>query len=274
MFPTSESAGFRFNTQADADAFRKTIFDAGLRHARPICWHDKNKAFPKVVTGASCFFLRFADGCIGITAAHVVRGFQKARAATSSLVCQLHVMPFDLTAALVDIDDDIDIATFAISDHDLKTTQSDPFDVSWSWPLTEVVRRHAPIQVVGYPENVRMIDPTDRSAVFQAWGALDFVEDFTKNEIIVVYDPKKVIGSPTLPPLGYNMSGCSGGPAIIHGTRAGLHRWYPVGLVIAGTKTSEGASSEFDMIRIRRIDCVEPTGRIRRPGDVGWLPGQ
>jgi hypothetical protein len=73
----------------------------------------------KEIVGASCFVLRFATGLVGVTAAHVIREYQKAKAATPSLVCQLHLMPFDLDGALVDINDDLDIATFAISERDL-----------------------------------------------------------------------------------------------------------------------------------------------------------
>ena len=97
------------------------------------------------------------------------------------------------------------------------------------------------------------------------------MEDFTEGEILLVYDPEKVMGAPTKPPLGYNMSGCSGGPAIIHETRNGLHVWHPVGLMMGGPKLSEGAAADFDMIRIRRIDCIQPNGRIR-VADTGWLP--
>lgn len=272
MRPTPDSANFQFKTKEEADAFHETIASAGLRYARPIFWHDNNKPFPKEVTGASCFFLRSSTTYIGVTAAHVVREYQKTRAATQSLVCQLHLMPFNLEGALIDIDDTVDIATFSISERGLKATLSDPLDVSLSWPPKGVVKRDASIQLVGYPENIRIINPADRSAVFQAWGALDLVEDFTDSEILIVYDPKRVIGTPTLPPLGYNMSGCSGGPAIIHETRGGLHLWHPVGLIVGGPKSGEGDAAEFDMIRIRRIDCIEPTGHIRRATDTGWLP--
>jgi hypothetical protein len=263
---------FQFRTMEEADAFRKTIWDSGLRFGRPIVWHDNNQRFPKDVTGASCFFLRLKSGYVGVTAAHVVRQFQTAKATTPSLVCQLHLMPFDLEGALIDINDDVDIATFAISERDLKTTLSDAFDVSSQWPPQDVVQRDASIQLVGYPENIRIIDPTDRSAVFQAWGALDFVEDFTTDNIFLVYQPDKVTGAPNKPPLAFNMSGCSGGPAIIHETRNGLHRWYPVGLIVGGPKVGEGEAAEFDIIPIRRIDCIGPDGRIQRPADTGWLP--
>ncbi len=272
MRPTPDNANFQFKTKAEADAFRETIYLVGLRYGRPICWHDNNKPFPKEVTGASCFFLQFSTAYIGVTAAHVVREYQRARTVTPSLVCQLYLMAFDLEGALIDIDDAVDIATFSISEHGLKATSSDPFDVSFSWPPMGVVKRDAAIQLVGYPENIRIIDPAEQSAVFQAWGALSFVEDFNDSEILLVYDPKGVIGAPTPPPLGYNMSGCSGGPAIIHETRGGLHLWHPVGLIVGGPKLGEGTAAEFDMIRIRRIDCIEPTGHIRRAAETGWLP--
>jgi hypothetical protein len=129
------------------------------------------------VLRASCFVLRFADRLVGVTAAHVVREFQKAKATTPSIVCQLHLMPFDLEAALINIDDGLDVATFAISERQLKTTLTDAFDVSSRWPLDGVVTRDASIQLIGYPEeNIRVIDSVERSAVFNAWGALDFIE--------------------------------------------------------------------------------------------------
>ena len=56
------------------------------------------------------------------------------------------------------------------------------------------------------------------------------------------------------PPLGYNTSGCSGGPAIIHEARGGLHLWHPVGMIVGGPKFGQGDAAEFDMIRMRRID--------------------
>jgi len=272
---TLDNPRFGFKTEEDANNFRQEINAAGLRYARPICWHDNAKAFPKEIIGASCFILRFADRLVGVTAAHVVREFQKAKAATPSLVCQLHRMPFDLEAALIDIDDTLDIATFGISERELKTTLTDAFDVSARWPLEGVVERDASIQLIGYPENIRVINSFERSAVFNAWGAFDFIDDFNEREIILTYDPEKVLPSPTKPPLGYNMSGCSGGPAIVHEIRpSGLHLWHPVGIIVGGPKFGEGDAAAFDIIRVRRIDCIQPDGRIEGTSDTGWLPGR
>jgi hypothetical protein len=273
--PTLESPLFRFMTTEDANAFREEIAAAGLRYARPICWHDNNRTFPKEIVGASCFVLRFATGLVGVTAAHVIREFQKAKAATPSLVCQLHLMPFDLDGALIDIDDDLDIATFAVSERQLKTTLTDAFDVSSRWPLDGIVKPDTSIQLIGYPENIRVINSIEKSAVFNAWGALDFIQDYNEREIILTYEPEKVLGAPTKPPLGYNMSGCSGGPAIVHELRpSNFHVWHPVGLIVGGPRFGEGDAAEFDIIRVRRIDFIQADGHIRREVETGWLPGR
>jgi hypothetical protein len=130
-----------------------------------------------------------------------------------------------------------------------------------------------PIQLVGFQECLREIDYAGGSVNCGAYQALALVEDYTDREIIVIYDPEQSRGSPGLLPLGLNMSGCSGGPAVIHHTRNSTHRWYPVGLIVGGPcgQQGEGDSANYDTIHIRRIDCIEPDGHIRVP-DTGWLP--
>jgi hypothetical protein len=114
--------------------------------------------------------------------------------------------------------------------------------------------------------------------VHGALGMLTTVDHITDREIVVIYDPAQapmepLSGLAPAPPPRLNISGCSGGPAILHGMRRGLHRWFPVGAIVGGSGTaSEGAAREFDLIRIRRIDCIRPDGKIERRS-AGWLPG-
>jgi len=188
------------------------------------------------------------------------------------MICQLQVMPFDLTNAIIDINDDLDIATFAVLERDIRNIGAAAFDVSSQWPPDVRIEPGAAIQLIGFPENIRIINPLDRSAIFQAYGALAVVEDFNERDIIMIFDPNQVIAAPKKPSLGFNMSGCSGGPAVIHETRGGIHRWSPVGLIVGGPLgQAEGAAAEFDIIRIRRIHFIADNGSIR-PTDSGWLP--
>jgi hypothetical protein len=127
--------------------------------------------------------------------------------------------------------------------------------------------------LAGFPEIIRAVHP-DRSADFNAYGGLEVVEDVTDGEIIFAYDPERVqpLNAPK-PPLGFNLSGCSGGPVLMHGTRNGLHRWFPVGLLIAAPKEAgTGELASLNIVRARRIHCLKPDGTLDKASSGGWLP--
>lgn len=134
-----------------------------------------------------------------------------------------------------------------------------------------MVAKQMPIQLVGFPELLREIDCAGHSVACGAYGALALVKDYSDREIITIYDPLQCVGKPSLLPLGFNLSGCSGGPAVIHQTLNKIHRWYPVGMILRGPMDSEGDATNFDMIRGRRIDCIDEEGGIGC-GNTGWLP--
>ena len=267
-------AVMRFRSQQNADEFQKQITQAALRWGRPVWWYDWGQPFEKLeITGATCFVLKFKARYVGVTAAHVVKEILKARQYTPSLDCRIQLTPLYLPLAVIDMNDDLDIATFAISEQQVKDSGVQPFDVSVQWPPPDgLIAKKMPIQLVGFPECLRVIDYEGSSLICQAYGALALVEDYSEREITTVYDPAQSLGIPSLLPLGFNMSGCSGGPAVIHHTRNGVHRWHPVGLILRGPLgQAEGEAANFDIIRIRRIDCIQDDGRIRATR-TGWLP--
>ena len=126
----------------------------------------------------------------------------------------------------------------------------------------------------GFPEAERATPAPGVVAAF-ACGHLAMIEDVTKRDLIVTYDPAKDEAAPWAPwkpPLGYNMSGCSGGPVLSHGTRNGLQRWFLVGMIIGGPKgKGTGEAEGWNMIKMRRIHAIQPDGTIMQE-DSGWLP--
>jgi hypothetical protein len=238
-----------------------------LRVARPLIWHDKTEGWPKVLDGGTCFLLRFDEGIVGVTANHVVAAFEDAVVKNPNVVCQLRTVLFDLRTSSIDRDEDLDIATFRVSEAEAAGTEATVLDCRGNWPppMPDAMRA---LSICGYPEHMR-VTAADRSAEFQAWGALAAVESTTDREILITYDPARDRSSRwamTLPPLGLNLSGCSGGPVLMHGTRNGLHRWFPVAMVIAGPKDGkQGLFTDIDLIRLRRIHIVQPDGSISRP---------
>ncbi|MFZ0558384.1 MAG: hypothetical protein WAM55_03750, partial [Methylovirgula sp.] len=122
------------------------------------------------------------------------------------------------------------------------------------------------VSMAGFPEIIREVR-ADQSAVFNAYGALSAVEAVTDKDIILTYDPLLVapIGNTELPPLGFNMSGCSGGPVLLHGVRMGVQRWFPVGIIISGPGDFRtGENTSFDIVKARRINCLQTNGTIGR----------
>jgi hypothetical protein len=110
----------------------------------------------------------------------------------------------------------------------------------------------------------------------QAWGAHGIADAVTDRDIVTVYEPDRVLIARydvSKPPLGFNMSGCSGGPALLVNQVNGLLRWFPVGLIYKGPvgKAAEGELAGLDRIHIRRIYFLNPDGTIKEP-DSGWLP--
>jgi hypothetical protein len=263
---------------AENQAVQDEVAALTLKVARPLIWHDRTEGWPKRLDGATCFFLRFEDRIVGVTANHVIDAYERAVAANSNTVCQLRNSPaFDLPAAIIARNASRDIATFAVPEVLLSQIEAIPLDCRGSWPPPEPQHLWL-LSACGFPESMRITMP-GRSAEFRAWGALAAVEGVTRDEILITYDPaivKPAAWAPTLPPIGFNMSGCSGGPVLAHGDRNGLHRWFPVGLIHAGPKEQQkqGEAAEFDMIRLRRIDIIQPDGTIKLPAEnTGWLPG-
>ena len=262
-------------SQALPADFLNEVSNFTLRVCTPIYWHDRRLPFPKEVQGASCFILRFGERLFGVTAAHVLQTYRDARARNTATVCQLRFMEFAFEDAIIDSDPALDIATFSVSDIQLKEINGTAIDCTGQWPPPTPARMRA-VSLAGFPEVLR-ITHSDRSGEFHAYGGLSAIEDFSEREILFTFDPKReqsLNGLP-LPPLGLNMSGCSGGPVLMHGQRNGLHRWFPLGLIIGGSNrdsnNERGDADTFDTIRVRRIDLLREDGTIKRPTS-GWLP--
>lgn len=171
-----------------------------LQVCTPLVWHDKQRSFPKEVEGASCFILRFSDRLVGVTAAHVLEAYKLALQRVPTLVCQLRLMPFQLNDAIIDWDFELDIATFHLSEAELSKINGVPIDCREQWPPPKPAGQ-SHLSLAGFPEEQREIR-ADRSAIFNAYGALATVEDISERDILLTYDRRSVqsMGTTPLPP--------------------------------------------------------------------------
>lgn len=251
--------------------------------AAPIIWHDPYEGWPRRIYGGTCFFLRFAHGIIGVTADHVVGELQKAIDGNSNTICQIICKKKDIrTSTLVDLPGLIidrshgwDIATFRVSEEIVEAIGATVLDCRGIWPPPEPVVGRV-VTFCGFPEAERVAaSELGVVDVFMCCG-LQMIDEKNERDLIVTYDPARdevaPWGAPWKQPLGYNMSGCSGGPVLSHGDLNGLQRWFPIAMIIMGPRDKGAGQAEgWDMIRMRRIDAIEPDGNIKQE-DSGWLP--
>lgn len=245
----------------------------GLKVAKPLFWHDAAVPYPKPLIGGTAFILDFRENIFGVTAAHVVQKFREAKQCTPSMVCQLSDTPLDLENAIIQCSSRKDVATFSLTRAHANALGGYALDCrDWPPPVPKV---DDPIQLIGFPVEMRVCE-AGKPPKFSAWGALAMVEDVTATKIVVRYDPKEcktLLADRGLPPLKLNLSGCSGGPAMLAQIRNGQAHYFPAGLIAVGpTTTFEGLMADFDLIHILRVHELRTDGTFDDP-EPGWLPG-
>lgn len=256
----------RPEASANDGVLRQEVSELAMAVARPLIFLDTREPWPKRLCGGSCFILRFDAGLIGVTANHVIDAFEQASAADSNVICLLRTEKIDLLAAIIDRNDRLDIATFSVTEEQLLISHAIAIDCRNGWP-PPIPKRGAALSLAGFPD-VLQKSSFPYNVSFEAYVYLCFVEDISANDldIVVTFEPGRDIrvrSAPELTDLGANLSGCSGGPALIHLERRGFHRWFPVGLIVEGPRgPAEGAMAEFDIIRIRRINSIRGDGAI------------
>jgi len=244
-----------------------------------LCWHEGRLGFPKKIVGGSSFVLRFKECCFGVTAAHVVSQYIESRKISSSIVSQIGNSPIDIDGAIIDINVELDIATFRISEDQLKNGGLKPIDCRLNWPPPEPLIGQA-ISFAGYPSI--LVDDCANGVLGDSMiGGIPIIQHFNDREIIFAYDPiyAKIVGGKPLPEVGFNLSGCSGGPVLMHRIKDREHFFYPIGMIVSGSNKqsteveSTGDLAKFDTIRARRIHRLNADGTISNDTQGGWLPG-
>jgi hypothetical protein len=210
-------------------------------------------------------------GLIGITADHVVTAFEVEKKKRGTTIdCLLRTVPFDLVGAIVDRDAELDIATFRVTEDQLIKSEALAIDCRREWP-PPTPDEGRELSFAGFPEALKQ---ASSPIEFRAYVAFVRAESVSERGIITTYEPRRDIrfrAAPELPDLAANLSGCSGGPVLMHIERNGLNRWFPVGLILRGPRaSSDDTLREYDIFRFRRINFVNADGTIRK--DIGWLP--
>jgi hypothetical protein len=201
----------------------------------------------------------------------VVAAYKSAKANNGNIKPLVHTTPIDLLESIIALDDELDLATFHVVDSLVQSSGGTALDCRSNWPPPSITSGDT-LSFSGFPEILKTAAGPD-NIPFHAFVGMLHATSVTDKDIKAVWDPTtdlRPISNPAVPKVGPNISGCSGGPVLLHRDINGMHRWFPVGVIIEGPR---GGDMPVDTFIARRLDFVQTDGTISRPYTGGWLPG-
>ena len=259
------------------------------RYTVPFFFGRESSDGTVIARNGSAFFVRTPKATFGVTANHVVKGCLEA-IDKGGFTCGLFPVNYSTNAAglveignladrIIDRNEDRDIATFQITDKELKHLE---VLVASHWPLIPPLPGKG-VGFCGFPSDRRVHDrkpvsdrvPGRRDIVisFEPFPILAIATSISERSITYQFDWETTVQTQgfKIPPSELELGGMSGGPALAKiETGGGIEFWGPAGVIRSGNFTSDLGTG---FIFASRIDnCLMETGKIEA-GSIPWLHG-
>lgn len=235
-----------------ADVYRATLRDC----CAPIYWYRNSKTGPlDICDNGTMTFVNTGKRLIGITAAHVLEGFHKAKVACDISLQIMNARPDSLD--IIDCDKQLDIATIAV-EPDMLNELGKTIKPLSSWPPL-VPEEGRGIMLAGYPGLDRIATPPN-VVNFGLFTALGIARRVSSDQITWLLEREHGVRHPNVPDLPPNraLGGISGGPLVGWFETPG-HLTYPrlCGIICE-------ASDALENVVARRADFIGDDGTIDR----------
>lgn len=223
----------------------------------PIYWHDgQMRNAPRILSNGTLTYARIGDQIVGITAAHVVRGFEQAKD-NGPCILQIGNAAYDLD--IISIDDVLDLAVLRLPPATITSLGKPIIPLSLCRP-GDVVQEQRGIMLAGFPGEDRL----EGAGQPIGWGLFVAIGIARRaNEAQITWSPDydnhiPVEGIPDLP-RNKNFGGISGGPLVGLFERSGgsLQYFSLAGIVVQ-------ANSNLDVVVARRLDTPRATALMQR----------
>jgi len=191
-----------------ADVYRSILRTS----CAPLFWYARDRHQLGIHNNGTVTFLKTPDRLIGVTAAHVIRGYLAA-ADSEKIVAQIYDARIDdLKNRIISVSDRLDIATFAV-DNDLLRKVGKEIIPLENWP-PRPPQEGCGIMLAGFPAVERRGDR--RVVEFGLFTALVIARTVTDLQITWLIEPDAQLPNASIPPPPprYGMGGISGGPLV------------------------------------------------------------
>jgi hypothetical protein len=232
-----------------------------IRYCLPVFWFRPRDRYDAIINSGTVTLAKPSDKTIGITAAHVVRGFQADLHDHGSLGVQLGDTDIsDLARRIIAVSDELDLATIDLSDGILERLGSgwDVFPLSL-WPPKPPLEDHG-ITMGGFPASLRE-NPAPGQLAFGPWTVLSIARGVSEDQITWKFDTEYLASAPSnpdSPAARFELGGISGGPVL----RVGESPGGLVGFRLAGIISQ--AKPEYEFVVAKRADFIREDGTIMR----------
>jgi hypothetical protein len=258
----------------------KAIIRGGLGEAElrlvasfcaPMYWTVK-RGGELVTRNGTMFFLNTGERIFGVTVCHVIDGWQRSRASEVASPFRIggdgtSILLDDWDRRVIDLDQSIDIATFAVTESEAKTigkTVLTGYQRTWP-PSPPSVDRG--ISYCGCPA-ILTEQMSVQKVSFVAVPAGGVASSVSEKDVSTLMDREHMISvfAKGLPPENFDFGGISGGAmlAIIE-TPGGIRSWSLAGVIIQGPNTSDDpnqAIAGLEIIKARRAHFIRADGQL------------
>ena len=242
------------------DAALKSV----AKYAAAIFWESRRKNESSQITNGTMFLADFGQGCFAVTANHVYQGYLEDKAEFPKTTCLIgpeafeaggkDAIPFDLEERLIDSLEDLDIATFKVTEIEAEAIGTSKTSL---WPpiLPEIGQS---VVFAGYPANERQ-EVGPRELCFTVFPALMIATSVSERQISCQFEREYLVQAPGFqePPPHYETGGMSGGPLFTVVERNGIECWHLGGVIKEG-------NALLDIVTAAPADRILRDGRLRR----------
>jgi hypothetical protein len=232
----------------------------------PLYWVGRNADGTFYTRNGTAFFLQTRDALFGVTAAHVIEGWRKHCEQHGKTTIRLGgrestSVPFDWDERCVDINPDMDIATFMVSSDEIKQISVTPYSGLQPWP-PGLPNKCQGVTYAGFPGHITRQLSTEevQFGVVCGGGLVSSV-----SPLYVSSQMERDYLEPTLgegiPPENYDYGGLSGGPMLYDVLRGGILVNALAGVIRLGKNTDPNESIPgFVLFRARPAMYVRSDG--------------
>ncbi|MGE0851983.1 MAG: hypothetical protein AB7O44_20590 [Hyphomicrobiaceae bacterium] len=229
------------------------------RCCAPIYWHQRKDGAAQILNSGTMTFLQTPKRLVGVTAAHVVLGYQQEHANAASPL-HLQIMNAFLNLEVIGLSKALDIATVAMDDTTLGRIGKEIVPLS-TWP-PQPPQEGRGIMLAGYP-GVDRLQPGSMEVNWGLFTALGIARRVIGEQITWVPERQHDGVITDLPPK-HRLGGISGGPLIGWFESASHLVHYALSGVISQ------AHPELENVIARRADFIQEDGTIAEPRHYRW----